>query len=87
MHPVLVNQSTSGLMEEVRVHSNTWNAGPKSRLPNIAGNSPRGAKLSYPTAKRDPTQAGVAGLAARLSIIMSWNPSDPNVESARVHKA
>ena len=47
MHPVTVHQSTSDLMEEASVHSNTRNIGPKSRLPDVAGNSPLGEKLGH----------------------------------------
>ena len=47
IHPITVHQSTTGLMEEASVHSNTRNIGPKSRLPDVAGNSPWGEELGH----------------------------------------
>ena len=54
MHPVTVHQSTSGLMEETGVHSNTRSIGPKSHLPNVAGNSPWGKNILQAKQGRAP---------------------------------
>ena len=55
IHPVPVHQSTSGLMEEASVHSNTRHVRSKSRLPDVAGNSPRGENLAtFFRANKDP---------------------------------
>ena len=43
---VPVYQSTSGLMEEARVHRNTRNIWTKSSLPDAVGNRPRGKNLA-----------------------------------------
>ena len=45
--PVIVNQATSGLVEQLGIHRNARNVQTKGRLPHVPGHSPWREKLRY----------------------------------------